>query len=468
MTITALRILTVASAVALAGLSATEYRRWKLASELALAELDEARLQADAPLLARDVARERDRIRVRLRIARALLAEKLDARRPAANSPEDRESIRSRSFERLNTASKLAGCVLETRHSSWQAAMILGAAEHLQLLRSRDARLAMQEDSWLLPLALSRRLAPNHSEPTRFLAAAQLGSWTRLSSARRRQTVEILVSAFEDRETFEMLIEPWLVVAPSFQEAFEIIPDRPGHWDRVRTFYARRRDWERYVTAHRSYSAALIADLEQRLVEAKSSLEQRNERRSVGQLKNVDRNLPVELGSLDLLDQLLDLIQRTPPQMRPRGDSSSKWLDWYVDQCLLAACPEPGTILPRLITVSKALQPHQTAVATLLMGNGEAAALYESRFEASTGAEWAPYQILRARRLADDGNLTAAGARLDAVHSSWQESPFYALARFPTTRMPELSGGTRWQISNDRYDPPQSGGAPPLHGSSSS
>jgi len=429
MTITSLRILAVALAVALAGMSATEYRTWRLASELALAELGEARLQADTQQLFNEVARERDRIRIRLRVARALLAEELDARLLAATPPEDRESVRARGLKRLDTAARIASRTLEKRPSSWQAAMILGAASHLRLLRSRDARLATQEESWLMPLALSRRIAPNHAEPTRFLAAAQLGSWSRLSPDLRFQTVEILAAAFEDADSFETLIEPWLVAAPTLEDALEIIPPHPRPWDRVRRIYAQRRDWERFVTAHGHYSSTLSKDLERRLDKAESDLKRGHKRAASAQLKNVARNLPVELSSLKILDRLLDLIGRTPQGLHPRGDYFSRWLDWYVDQCMLAACPEPMTVVSRLASASDGLQFHQTAVAALLIGDRDVAALYESRFEETTGAAWAPYQLLSARRLTDSGDLVAAGARLEAVHSSWRDSPFYVLAR---------------------------------------
>jgi hypothetical protein len=429
MTIVSFRIMVISAATLLIALSFAEYQAWREAVDQALRTLTEMELSTGSPRLRDDLASERDPVRTRLRLARALLADELDVARLARTPLDARESVRARGVKRLQAVEDLAVEALSRRPSSWQAAMLLGGARHLRLLRGRDARLATEENSWRVPLDLARRLAPSHAEPTRLLAAVELGNWSRMSHDRRQGTVDLLETAFEDNTSFELLIERWLVVAPSFNTALSIVPPRPRPWDRIRRIYASRRDWDRYVRAHGHYKDALFEDLDRRLDEARIQITSGKEMVGSAQLKRVARDLPRERRFLHLLDRFVELLENTPRPLHPRGETLSRWLDWLIDQCLLEECPRSPTTMARLVTLGGDLRFDQVAAVALLAEDWDLARLYESRAESTADSSWAPYKLLQARRLTDAGDLNGARVALDAVHLDWRETPLYALAR---------------------------------------
>ena len=311
MTITRIRTLIIGLAIACSVLSALEYSAWRRSVDQTISSLTELGLAESSEVVFADIRRERDRRRVPLRAARALLAEELDTRRLGRTPVEERESIQARGLERLEKAQKLAISVLERRPSSWQAAMVLGAAKHLQLLRNRDARLVTEEESWRGPLFLAQTLAPAHPEPTRFLAGAELGQWSRLSPRRRTQAIELLEKAFADPDSFDLLINPWLTVSPSFKQALSIIPSHTRSWNRVRRIYELRRDWERFITAQEQYERALLSDIGTWLDEAIRWQARGRGEVAFARLKSVVRNLPPDQRSVPLVDHLTHILSLT-------------------------------------------------------------------------------------------------------------------------------------------------------------
>lgn len=444
-TITRLRILIIGLAFACSVLSALEYSAWRRSVEQSLHSLAELGLEESSEVVFADIRRERDRRRVPLRAARALLAEELDTRRLGRAPVEERESMRARGLERLEKAQKLATSALERRPSSWQAAMILGAAKHLQLLRSRDARLVTEEESWRGPLFLAHTLAPTHPEPTRFLAGAELGQWSRLSPQRRTQAIELVEEAFADPDSFDILINPWLTVSPSFKQALSIIPSHTSSWNRVRRIYELRRDWERFITAQEQYERALLSDIGAWLDEAISWQARGRGEVAFARLKSIARNLPPDRRSVPHVDHLTDILSRTPRALHPPGNALSTWLDWFVDRCLVTNCAEAPATLPRLAALSDDLRFHQTASAALLSGDWATAKLYESRAADPLAPEWTPFHLLKARRLIAAGDLGGARHSLNRVHADRRDSPHYATGQLALARASrDLAAETLW------------------------
>jgi hypothetical protein len=64
----------------------------------------------------------------------------------------------------------------------------------------------------------------------------------------------------------------------------------------------------------------------------------------------------------------------------------------------------------------------QRALVALATNDLTGAAVYERREEGLSTEPWAPYLLLKARRLAEKGDLDAARTALTEVHSSWSGS----------------------------------------------
>jgi len=376
-----------------------------------------------APLpsvLAAELRREPDLERARTAAARAALAAELDPTRRAD------PGARAAGPERLAAARQAAATALALRPSSWDAAMILGAATYLDWSEERDPRLFQRYTAWEAPLAAALALAPSRREPARFLAAAYLEIWPALAPAKRVAARRVVATALGDPDGFRTLIGPWLEAAASRGEAFALVPDDPDAWRRVAAFFAARRDWEGESAAR----TRLFGAVERRL---RTELAAAEERLAAGDDAGArDLFLAVAAGAISGAgrEELLGrALSDCPPGVADAATASqlSGQLAWVLERCQLAGCPLEPQALRRLARFCRDLPPSEAALAAVLGGELARAELLERHAEAGD-ASWTPYFVEKARALTALGRTTEAGAALDQVDRD-ARGPTYWRAR---------------------------------------
>jgi hypothetical protein len=306
--------------------------------------------------------------------------------------------------------------------------MVLGGATYLERGRSRDPTTALDREGWVAPLELARQLGPGQPEPLRFLIAAHLSDWSRLSPGLRREAAELIREAFEDPVSLTLFLEQWLRVAPSFEQAMEAIPDVPRAWGQVRELYAASQDWERYCHAQLRWNRALQRDLQERLTRARALSTGGDSFRSRGLLLSVISDAPVRADFEPKLAQALDLLP--PGPVRPHQiEKLREWIEWTRDRCLSGSCPLSESTIERMVGLAELREPAPIAEGAIMAGDLVKAELHERRGLIPYSETWSPYLILKADLLTRRGDLTDARASLELVSPDWQQRPAFHRVR---------------------------------------
>jgi hypothetical protein len=389
--------------------------------------LEAADFEAAAPGVLADLARQTDVDRARLVAARGLLGIETDPATFLELSPAARRERALAGVEHLRTTRLLAEEVMRTRPAAWEVHLIRGASAFLEQARTRSPRRVSSETLWEASLTLAHRLAPSRSEPPRFLGAAYLSDWSRLDETRRGRALAILEQAFEDPETFEILLDQWLRVAPSLTSALAILPDRSRVWERVRRHHADRRDWERYCLARRRGDEALLRELQDAIAEIPVRLKRGDVAGSRSALLGVLQRAPVR-RPFDTI--LIDFLRLFPPgpASKQGAESLRRWLAWEVDLCLQGACEADRVLLDRLAGLAELEQSSRIAEAAVIAGDLPRAEIYERRSFRTGSREWTTYLLLKSRLLAERGRRTEAWETLSKINPTDRTAPEYAAA----------------------------------------
>lgn len=416
-----LRIVLLAIAVALAVGAWSSWRHIGTERERASALHRDLGLESIATSLDEQLRREDQPPRMRLLVARNLLAAELDPELRQATLLHDSERDLAARLHRLELARELAAQSLVERPTAWRAPAVLGTATYLERSLTRDRRLLTQAAAWEAPLLHARELAPAATEPSRLLVLVYLETWPYLSAEKRQLARELLQQAFKDRRSFLQLLDPWLRVTEGREEALSVIPDQPFAWDHLRQRAAAQRDWASYSKAHRRWESSVERSLHLRIQEAQ-------DRRSGGEIRQArDLYLGAAVGappSRRFLPVLRQALQEAPPGLPASGVSQRlhPWLVWTLEQCLYVTCPLPPDELQRLTGLVREKPAHEEAAALVAAGDLQRARLVERRQGRPWTEEWGPYHLLRARHLAGQGRHQEARDALVTLHRRWRDS----------------------------------------------
>lgn len=378
----------------------------------------------------RELPYEPDPGRVDLRAARAVLAAELDPARRQELPHLEPAGENEPGAPRLAAATRLAGAVLAERPAAWDAAMVLGTATYLSLLRARDTRLFSAAASWERPLETAISLAPGRPDAARLLAGAYLELWLELSPHKRQRERQLLSGLFADPAYFSALIGPWLAAAASRDEALSVIPPNPELWTRLQQLYAQHGDWQGFCAARARWDRTLQAHLAVRLGEAE-------QQRAGGR----GRDLFLEVASearpgrryLTLLNRALE---DCPPGSvdRRTAERLAKQLTWSLERCSLDRCPLSPRALRRLAGFCRDLDPRTDAMAAVLTGDLPRAEALERNYATPGSEDWIPFRLLEAKELAARGRGREAAAALAGFPASWLARPTYWLVRGAAAR----------------------------------
>lgn len=405
------RLLVTALLAGCAWASWAEYSEWTEVQDELLDRASDLGILDRQPGLERDLRRQVHVDEARLLLGRILLAQELDRRWLADLTPEQREAQQTLGLRRLDTAAALAGEVLASRPGSWQACMVLGGSNYLALSRRNDPRLRARPQSSEGLLLRARQLAPASPEPARLLAAFYLGNWSRLGKGERVQAMGILAAAMQNSTSFDLLIEPWLRVAPSLETAFSVVPDDPRRWERLQRLFERRGDHERFRDVTERLERALPAFAEERIAQAERRIRLGSTRQGRQGLLWVLARLEPSIENVPLFERALAALPPGPIEQRTEAVLRS-WLAWTLHLCLWTACPLGEDALERTARLIPDLDPADRALAAVAAGDLVAAEDVERQSSGVGGEEWVPYWILKARELAARGRAEEAGAVL--------------------------------------------------------
>ena len=355
----------------------------------------------------REIEHEPDPGRVDLRAARASLAAELDPVRRSDLPPAEEARQRAEGSARMAATARLAGSALAERPAAWEAAMVMGAATYLSWSQARDPQLFTAAPAWERPLETAVALAPGRNEAARLLAGAYLELWPVLSPAKRDRERRLLAAVFSDPVAFASLIGPWLVTATNREEAFAPVPQTPEAWAKLQQIYGQQADWQGFCEARGRWDLALQASLTSRLAAAE-------ERRAVSDAR--DRFLEVAIEArpgrryLGLLGRALE---DCPPGSVDRHTSEllEKNLVWTLERCRLDRCPLSPRAMRRLAGFCRDLDPRIDAMAALVTGDRPRAELLERTYATDWSEDWAAYRLLKAKLLAERGDLRQHGER---------------------------------------------------------
>ncbi len=413
------RIVATAAIALLALAALADYRAWESEQRRLAALARETGAVDRFPELLGALRREPHAAFARLGLARALLALELD-RRWLADLPEaEREREVERGFGRLEVARELALRTLAVQPGAWQAAYVVGGANYLTLSRRGDPALRSNPALWEGLLLRSRELAPEHPEPTRFLAAAYLGNWSRMSAAERTAATAILAEALRNPTSFDLLIPSWLRVAPSLDAALALVPDDPRVWSQLQALFAGRGDLERYRDATTRLHASLGPFVEERLEEAETLLARgavREARELIGWQLEL---LRPSREHVPLFERALSLLPPGPA----RGGWLTDWISWAVDLAPFVDGPLARETLERLVGLAPSLDASVRAAAALAAGDLATGERLEGEAESADAETWALYRLLRGQALLERGEPAAAAAVLARVTGPWGRSP---------------------------------------------
>jgi hypothetical protein len=262
---------------------------------------------------------------------------------------------------------------------------------------------------------------------------AYLEVWGVLGADKRRDVERLLAAGFEDPGTFGRLIEPWLTVTGDLETALALVPPRPAAWEQLRRLFASRGDWAAYRRVTAGWQRVLRADVTARIDEADARLAAGDPVAARDLLLTAARQLPPD-------GQFADLFTRALRQL-PAGPVGSEaaaafagWLDFALPLCVNGSCPLPPEVIGRLAGAAFDLPPPRAALAALAAGDLPRAERYERRADALFQEAWAPYLVLKARRLTERGDAAEAMAALRPVSLAWTSRPIYWLTELAAAR----------------------------------
>jgi hypothetical protein len=373
----------------------------------------------------RELEYEPDPGRVELRAARAALAVELDSARHADLPPAEEARQRDEGAARMTATARLAAGVLGERPAAWEAAMVLGAATYLSWSLAHDTQLFTAAARWEDPLETASALAPGRTDAARLLAGAYLQLWPHLSARKQERERALLARVFADPAAFGNLIGPWLATAPSREEAFSVIPADPRAWERLQQVYAQQSDWDGFCLARERWDLALQAHLEALLAAAEDP-------RAGGGARALLLQVATEARPGQRFTGLLTrALESCPPGSvdRSTAERLSKHLTWSLERCRLDGCPLTPRALSRLAGFCRDLDPRIDAMAALVTGDPQRAAVLEHTYATDWSDDWASYRLLKAKLLAERGHGADAGAEMAAemavVPRSWLARPSY-------------------------------------------
>ncbi|MEZ5333338.1 MAG: hypothetical protein R2991_15140 [Thermoanaerobaculia bacterium] len=403
------RLLATALAVVAGWASVGEYLRWQGVQSALAQTAERTGLIEQQPDLLRDLRRYVHPRQAELRLGLALLAQELDRRWLEPLTPEEREAQLQLGFERLDAAADLAAEVLLRQPGSWDAALILGGSRYLAFSRRNDPRLRSRPELSEGLMLRARQLAPGRPEPARLLSAFYLSNWSRLPPSQRAQAMGILAAAFENPTSFDLLIGPWLRVAPSLDTALAVVPDEPPFWRRLQTVFRERGDLERYRDATERLGDAVLRTAEERTRRAARQIARGGAREGRQALLAVLGELEPSVDASELFAAALGALPPGPLGDRQIGHLQG-WLRWSLDLCVFSACPLGPRTLERLASLIPRLEPGAAAAAAAAAGDAAAAERIERSAPAADGLAW-DAGLLSARALAERGDGTGtAGA----------------------------------------------------------
>ncbi len=357
--------------------------------------------------LPREIEHEPDPGRVDLRAARASLAAELDPARRSDLPPAEEARQRAEGSARMAVTARLAGSALAERPAAWEAAMVMGAATYLSWSQARDPQLFTAAPAWERPLETAVALAPGRNEAARLLAGAYLELWPVLSPAKRDRERRLLAAVFTDPVAFASLIGPWLITAANRQEAFAPVPQTPEAWATLQQIYGQQADWQGFCEARERWDLALQASLTGRLAAAE-------ERRASNDARSLFLEVAIEARPgrryLGLLGRALE---DCPPGSvdRHTAELLEKHLVWTLERCRLDRCPLSPRAMRRLAGFCSDLDPRIDAMAALITGDPRRAELLERTYATDWSEDWAAYRLLKAKLLAERGDLRERGER---------------------------------------------------------
>ena len=416
-----MRVLAPLLSLSLAGLAVSFYLDNQHQKEGLLGALAATTSGDVAPDLARRIAREPDPTQARLLFARELLRRQSQpGRLTDLVRTEQIEALRQTRSD-LDQARTIAGEALRQRPASWLALLILGVS---RVLQASPDELGDDIEAWERPLLLARSRNPTEPEAARYLAFGYLELWPQLSKDMQRSAKAILEEAFTDRGTLDQLLDTWLDRAASREEAFSVLPETSGAWQRVQEISAADADWPSYLSARRRWRQAQALELRRRLAEATVRLQGGDLAPARDQFRTLAARLPVHGENLPHLQEILRLAPAGALNQSSLA-SLGRWLDWTLELCFLSECPLDADRLARLAQNSGELAPAVRALATLLAGDLAGAEAIERRESPTLSASWGRFHILRAVALLDRDDPGTAAEALLHVAPLWQDSPRY-------------------------------------------
>ena len=390
-------------ALVAAAVSVADYLAWR-ANYHGLASLAASSGLLDAmPDMSYRLPRETEPARAQTLVAWGLLDLEVDRSWLADLPAEERADQERLGLDRLRLARQLALEVLPRRPTSWQAHMVLGTTRYLEAERVGER--SQPASFWRRPLVNAAQLAAGHPEPPLFLASASLSSWSSMSQAERDAALPVLTRAMSEPGGFDLLLRPWVRLAPSMETLLEVVPDRPDAWRRLGQLFRSAGDFERFCVAHDRWLESLPAFAAERAGQAEL-WERRGDPRSAHLARQVV-TLPADLALASSFSRALAVLPEDAPDGMTRAHLR-RWLLWALDLCVLGGCPFEAGQIDRLVRSAGDLHPAQVALATLAAGDPAAAGTLEAGAEADP--EWRSYWVYKAHRLADDDPAAARGA----------------------------------------------------------
>lgn len=396
------------AAVLVTIVSAHLYREQKTGRAELIQILAEAGLDERSPRLASLVRADPDVIATQERVALALVADLLDpSSRADAPTPGHLEQELARQVERLDVAEQLGHAILETRPSSWRASTAIGAAIYLRRSLRRDEQLVRSYRDWEAPLLRARRIAPNRSEPARFLTMAYLELWPVVTAEKRELTRSMLASSLRDRNTYLATIEAWLQVAGDELETIDLLPQSAWLLGDLRKRLLRRGHLALALESHRRWAVATAEEADAAIEVARAASARGDHTRAAKLLIAELNGLPAQLRWLPLAERLLASVPSG--QLRREGPIAHRWFDFELEQCLRSACRLSEGFVGRILPVSGRGTRDQL-VAALSNGDDAEMARWEAEIppEARCSEPFARYWLAKATQASRSGDLGTA------------------------------------------------------------
>ncbi|HEX4956197.1 MAG TPA: hypothetical protein VF017_22640 [Thermoanaerobaculia bacterium] len=371
-------------------------------------------------------------------LARLLLARSVRERSAGQRSGLQRQ--------RAEVALEAASAARQRAPANWEAAMLEGAAVYLGRSLARDSRLLTEPQAWEKPLAGALTLAPARRDPERFLAMAYLELWAFLPAGKKAEARRLVAAALEDPTSFDQVIQPWLAIEPNLDNALAPMPDDPGAWAKLFQLFGLKGDWRAWCRVEQGRTAALERRLASRIAQAEGK-----GAAARTPLLGVLTELPVDGRFAPLFARAMAAL---PPG--PVGPDTTavleRWARWGFDLELAGRSSLPPETFERLAFALQSAPEPLGALAHLGADDLPAAELAERRSQRPQPRAWAPYWLLKARRLAERGDRAAAREALLAAEADPALAPLVAgmAARLGFPSLP-AAPAPGWRLQEGRF-----------------